>query len=112
MRPIWLPPYHTSPLKREVIDAQLDTWLEQEVIEPSRSPWGASVIIVQHNGKNWLCVDWHKLNKVTILDEFPIPCQTDILQALSRVQYISTFDALSRFTQLEFEPESRDKTTF
>ena len=111
-RPISLPPYHASPLKREIIDKQLDAWLEMGVIEPSQSPWGAPVIIVSQKGKNRLCVDWRKLNEVTIPDEFPIPRQTDILQALSGSQYMSTFDVLSGFTQLEFDQESRDKTAF
>ena len=38
IKPISLPPYHASPTKRDVIDAQLDAWLEQEVIKPSCSP--------------------------------------------------------------------------
>ena len=88
--------YHASLAKREVIDAQLDTWLEQEVIELSNSPWGAPVIIVTQNGKHWLCVDWRKLNELTVPDEFPNTMP----------------DTLSGFTQLEFEPSSPDKTAF
>ena len=34
----------------------------------------------------------------------------DILQALSGVQYLSVFDALSGFTQMEFDEESRPIT--
>ena len=34
----------------------------------------------------------------------------DILQALSRAQYLSVFDALSGFTQMEFDEESRPIT--
>jgi hypothetical protein len=110
--PVSLLPYHASPLKREIIDKQLDAWLEMGVIEQSQSPWGAPVIIVSRKGKNRLCVDWRKLNEVTVPDEFPIPRQTDILQALSGSQYMSTLDALSGFTQLEFDHESKDKTAF
>ena len=111
-KPISLPPYHASLAKREIIDSQLDAWLEQEVIKPSNSPWGAPVIIVHHNGKNRLCMDWRKLNERTVPDKIPIPHQMDILQALSGTQYISTFDALSGFMQLEFKPESWEKTAF
>jgi len=46
----------------------------------------------------------------TIADQHPIPKQTDILQALSGVQYLSVFDALSGFMQLEFDEESRPIT--
>ena len=71
--PISLPMYGASSQKREVIDAQIDKWLEQEVIEPSKSPWATPVIIVYQNSKPRFCIDYHKLNAVTIPDEFPIP---------------------------------------
>src|SRR5271170_7753344 len=45
-KPISMPPYYTSPAKREIIDKQIDLWLSQDVIEKSKSPWGAPVIIV------------------------------------------------------------------
>jgi hypothetical protein len=47
--------------------------------------------------------DYQKLNKVTISDEFPLPKQEDILQALSGSQWLSTLDALAGFTQMEIE---------
>src|SRR5260370_41162004 len=91
--PISLPMYGASSQKGGVIDTQIDKWLEQEVIKPSKSPWAAPVIIVYHNGKPQFCIDYWKLNLVTIPDEFPIPQQMEILQALS-------LDALAGFNQL------------
>ena len=41
-----LPPFHASPASREIIDTQMDKWISQGVIEPSRSPWGAPAFIV------------------------------------------------------------------
>ncbi|KAI5886512.1 uncharacterized protein SCHCODRAFT_02450881, partial [Schizophyllum commune H4-8] len=49
--PISVPMHSASPAKREVIDEQIDKWFEQGVIEPSRSPWGAPVVIAYRNGK-------------------------------------------------------------
>ena len=109
-KPISMPPYHASPAKQEVIDKQLNLWLSQGVIEESKSPWGAPIIIIYRNGKPHVCIDWHKLNKATVADQHPIPKQTDILQALSSTQYLSVFDALSGFTQMEFDKESRHIT--
>ena len=54
-----------------------------------------------------MCIDYHKMNKVTIADQHPIPKQMDILVALSGAQYQSVFDTLSGFTQLEFDKELR-----
>ena len=109
-RPISMAPYYASPTKREAIDKQIDLWLSQGVIKESRSLWGTPVIIVYQNGKPRVCIDFRHLNKVTVLDQHPIPKQTDILQALSGAQYLLVFDALSGFTQLEFEEASRPIT--
>ena len=109
-KPISMAPYYALPAKCEVIDKQLDLWLSQGVIEESKSPWGAPIIIVYRNGKLHVCIDWRKLNKVMVADQHPIPKQTDILQALSGVQYLLVFNALSGFTQMEFDEESRPIT--
>ena len=45
-------------------------------------------------------------------DEYPLPKQTDILRALSGSQWLSTFDALSGFQQVEIVPEHRHITAF
>lgn len=112
VNPISLPMYGSSPAKRAVIDEQLDKWFEQGVIEPSRSPWGAPVVIAYRNGKPRFCVDYRQLNATTIPDEFPLPRQSEILASLSGAQVLSSLDALSGFTQLEMDPEHKEKTAF
>ena len=111
-KPISSAPYYASPAKREEIDKQIDLWLSQDVIEESKSPWGAPVIIVYCNGKPRMCIDYCRMNEATIADQHPIPKQTDILAALSGAQYLSVFNALSGFTQLEFDEESRPISAF
>lgn len=110
--PISVPMYHASLQKQEIIDEQLNTWFEQGVIEPSKSPWSTPVVITYRNGKPRFCVDYWKLNATTIPDEFPIPRQSDILASLSGAQVLSSLDALSGFTQLELAEEDVEKTAF
>lgn len=45
-------------------------------------------------------------------DEFPIPCQSEILASLLRAQVLSSLDVLSGFTQLEMAEEDVEKTAF
>jgi hypothetical protein len=104
--------YGASPAKREVIDKQMKTWFEAEVIEPSVSPWGFPCVITYHNGKPHLVVDYRKLNAVTIPNKFPIPHQSEIIQALSGSQVLSSFNALAGFTQLEMADSTKEKTAF
>jgi len=110
--PISLPPYHASPAKREDIDKQIDKWFSQGVIQESDSPWGAPVIVVYRNGKARVCIDYRKVNAVTLTDEYPLPRQTNILRTLLGSQWLSTFDALSGFHQLEVVKEHRHITAF
>ena len=110
--PISVPMYGSSPEKRRFMDVQIDTWFEQGVIEPSKSPWSAPVVIAYRNGKPRFCIDYRKLNAVTTPDEFPIPRQSEILSSLSGAQVLSSLDALSGFTQLELDPDDVEKTAF
>ena len=45
-KPISLPPFPSSPAKQEIIDKQMDKWIQLGVIEPSRSPGAAPAFIV------------------------------------------------------------------
>ncbi len=111
--PISLPPFGaSSPEKRRVMDEQMDSWIQLKVIEPSKSPWGAPGFITYRNGKPRMVIDYRKLNELVIPDEFPLPKQDDILQALTGSQWLSTLDALAGFTQLQIKPEDREKTAF
>jgi Reverse transcriptase (RNA-dependent DNA polymerase) len=111
-QPVSVPMYGASPVKRQVIDKQMDKWIRQEVVEPSKSPWATPVVIVYWNGKLRFCVDYKKLNAMTIPNEFPIPQQMEILQALSGSQVLSALDTLSGFHQMTMEDEDKEKTAF
>ncbi len=43
--PISLPMYASSPAKKQFINQQIDMWYAKGIIEPSRSLWGAPVVI-------------------------------------------------------------------
>jgi hypothetical protein len=104
--------YGTSPAKREVIETQIKVWFEQEVIKKSISPWSTPVVIAYRNGKPRFCIDYRKLNAITIADEFPIPRQSEILSSLAGSQVLLSLDALSGFTQLEIDPDHVKKMAF
>lgn len=110
--PVSLPPFPASPAKREVIDKQMDSWIKLGVIEPSRSPWAAPVFIVYRNNKPRMVIDLRKFNESVIPDEFPLPKQEDILQALSGAQWLTTLDALAGFTQLTMSDSASEKLAF
>ena len=109
--PISHPPFHTSLANREVINKQMDSWIELGVIEPSRNPW-AAVFIIYCNSKLRMVIDLWKFNERVIPDEFLLPKQEDIIQALNGSQWLTTLDALSGFTQLTMSDSAAEKLAF
>ena len=52
-----------------------------------------------------MVVNYRRLNEIAIANEFPLPKQEDIPQALVGCQWLSMLDALAGFTQLEIDPK-------
>ena len=57
--------------------------LEQGAIEPSESPCSAPICLVKKDGTCRFCIDFRKLNAVTLRDAYPLPGTDDILDSLS-----------------------------
>lgn len=111
-KPISIPPFHVLPANREVIDKQMDTWIELGVIELLKSPWGAPVFIAYQNNKPRMVIDLRRLNERVVADEFPLLRQDKILQSLEGSQYLTMLDALAGFMQLSIKPKDREKLAF
>jgi len=72
--PISTTPYRMSPAELSVLKKQIEELLEKQFIRPSVSPWGAPVLLVKKkDGSSRLCVDYKKLNKLTIKNKYPLP---------------------------------------
>ena len=92
--------------------------LTDEIIQPSQSPWNFPVSVVPKkmdaSGKRkWrICVDFRKLNDVTIGDNYPLPNVQDILDKFGRARYFSALDCASGYWQVPLAEEDRAKTAF
>ena len=59
---------------RAEVDRQIQTMLEQGIIEESSSPWMAPAVFVpKKTGELHLCIDYCELNKKTQKDAYPLP---------------------------------------
>jgi hypothetical protein len=59
-----------------------------------------------------ICVDFRKLNEITIGDSYPIPNIQDILDKLGRARYSTALDCASGYLQVPIAEEDRHKTAF
>jgi len=63
--------------------------------------------------RKWhICVDFRKLNDITVNDSFPIPNIQDILDKLGRARYFLALDCVSGCWQIPLAEEDRPKTAF
>lgn len=105
--------YRVTPEQRAEIQTQVDNLLKADVIEESYSPWAAPVVLVRKKNGTWrFCLDYRKLNTVTIKDSHPLPRVDDALDALSGSAWFSTMDLQHGYWQVELQEEDREKTAF
>ncbi|KFD69273.1 hypothetical protein M514_18422 [Trichuris suis] len=111
--PISCKPYRTSPREREHIARQVQEMLDHDIIEPSESPWSFPVVLVKKKDGQWrFCVDYRRLNAITIRDAYPCPRVDDVLERLSSCSYFSKLDMKSAYWQVNVAPQDRPKTAF
>lgn len=111
--PIYIPPYRCSQAEEEVIQKEADEMLALGIIRESRSPWGASAVLVTKKTGDWrLCVDYRALNRVTKKESYPIPLIDDMLNAVGRSSWFTLIDLRSAYWQIPMERTSICKTAF
>ena len=83
------------------------------VIEPSQSEWGSPALLVpKPDGAPRFCVDYRRLNAVTVKDSYPLPRMDECLDTLGDAQWFTTLDAQSGNWQVPVHPDDRHKTAF
>ena len=112
-KPLSQPPHRASPAERQLIREMTDEMLANKIIQPSNSAWASPVVLVRKkDGKQRFCIDFRKLNEVTIRDVYPIPRVEDCLSALGGNKFFSSFDLFAGFWQIPMDEEDKNKTAF
>ncbi|XP_057376131.1 uncharacterized protein LOC130697026 [Daphnia carinata] len=105
--PIRTAPYRVSRKEREAIQSQVTNMLQDDIIQPSSSPWASPVVMVpKKNGELRFCIDYRRLNAITVRDVYPLPRVDDFLDHLGGAQVFTSLDLKSGYWQVPMNKDS------
>ena len=105
--------HRIPPPQLDEVRENLKLMLDAGVIRPSNSPWCNAVVLVRKkDGSLRFCIDFRKLNSLTVKDSHPLPHICEMLESLAGAAHYSTFDMNSGFWQVPMSLESKQYTAF
>lgn len=111
--PISQKAYRTPLHKRRIIEDAIDEMLNDGIIRPSSSPWASPVTLVpKRDSTTRFCVDYRRLNAITVKDTYPLPLIEDIFDQVAGSMVYSTLDLKAGYHQLPVAEPDIEKTAF
>ena len=111
--PVRCRPYAVPYSRREALNSEINKMLEMGIIERSNSPYAAPVVMVQKKDNTVrFCIDFRRLNKVTIFDPEPMPNPEDLFTQLTKSKFFSKIDLSKGYWQIPVSEHSKAKTVF
>jgi len=112
-KPPWGPIYPMSADQLDTLDKYLKEILKQGKIVHSPSPAGAPMLFVpKPDGKLRLCVDYRNLNKLTILNKYPLPVMGELKDRVAGAKICSKLDLNDGYHLLRIREGDEWKTAF
>ena len=97
---ISIAPYRMAPAELGELKLQLQDLLSKGFIRPSVSPWGAPVLFVKKDRSLRMCIDYRRLNHMTVKNKYPLSRIDELFDQLQGATYFSKIDLRSGYYQL------------
>ena len=112
-KPISQPPRRVPFAFADVEKRKIGKMLNAGLVRPSTSPWASPVCLVRKpDGSPRVCIDYKKLNAVTVPVQYTVPRTDDCINALTGGTVFLVGDATSRYYQVSMTKEDIPKTAF
>ena len=112
-QPVRSRPYPVPYSLRESLKKDITDMMKMGVIRESSSPYASPVVVVKKkDNTNRICVDYRKLNKLTVFDPEPMPTAEHLFQKLNGDKYFTRIDLSKGYWQISIPEEDIPKTAF
>jgi hypothetical protein len=106
-------PYRLSFSQKDTMESLILQLIKNKVIRPSVSPYSSPAFLVKKKDGSWrLCIDYRKLNKLTVKNKYPIPIIEDLLDELHRAKIFIKIDLRSGYHKIRMHPKDIPKAAF
>ena len=107
------PLYRQTTKELQALKKFIDENLGRGWIAPSNAPFAAPILFVKKaNGDLRLCVDYRKLNEISVKDGYPLPRIDELLFQMSQAKVFTKLDLRSAFNAIRMDPDSEELTAF
>jgi len=111
--PVTQVPYRHSHYESVFLREQVDDFLLQGAIRPSKSAWMSPTMLVKKPDNDLrFCIDFRAVNKVTLRDPYPVPRIDVCLDKMAGCKYFTSVDVVSAFWQVPIAEDDIHKTGF
>jgi len=112
-QPFRLRPYRYNPSQKDEIEKQVQVLLDNGLIRESTSSFASPVLLVKKKTGDWrMCMDYRKLNALTIQNKYPLPVIDEILDELTGAQWFTSLDMTAGYHQILMNEDDQFKTAF
>ena len=109
--PIKQHPYRVGPVKKQIMDREIQYMLDNDIIEPCSSPWSSPCLLVpKPDGSSRFVTDFRKVNAVTKVDCYP---RTDtLIDDVANTKFATKLDLLKGYWQIPLTKRAKDIIDF
>ena len=68
--------------------------------------------MAKKDGSQRICVDYRKVNAITISDPYPLPHIEELINGIGGLKFITTLDLTKGYYQVPVAPEHKEETAF